>query len=103
MAQLKSTIVQGALTVTSNVVANKLIKLGGTANQILMADGSVKSVEDLTKESDTLQTVTARGATTDKAITTAGLTTTSTLYVTGTTSHREGIRITPYGGLSSIW
>ena len=40
MAQLKSTIIQGALTVTGNVVANKLIKTGGTANQILMADGS---------------------------------------------------------------
>lgn len=47
MAQLKSTIVQGALTVTGNVVANKLIKLGGTASQILMADGSVKGIGDL--------------------------------------------------------
>jgi hypothetical protein len=47
MAQLKSTIVQGALTVTSNVVANKLIKNGGTASQILMADGSVKGIGDL--------------------------------------------------------
>ena len=41
MAQLKSTIVQGALTVTGNVVANKFIKVGGTSDQILMADGSV--------------------------------------------------------------
>ena len=57
----------------------------------------------LASESDTLQTVTARGATTNKAISTAGLTTTSTLYVTGTTGHREGIRIIPYGELSSIW
>jgi hypothetical protein len=47
MAQLKSTIVQGALTVTGNVVANKLIKTGGTASQILMADGSVKGIGDL--------------------------------------------------------
>lgn len=47
MAQLKSTVVQGALTVTGNVVANKLIKLGGTASQILMADGSVKGIGDL--------------------------------------------------------
>lgn len=57
----------------------------------------------LASESDTLQTVTTRGATTDKAISTAGLTSSSTLYVTGTTGHREGIRITPYGELSSIW
>ena len=57
----------------------------------------------LTAESDTLQTVTDRGATTNKSITTAGLTTNSTLYITGTTGHREGIRISPYSGLSSIW
>ena len=57
----------------------------------------------LTEEKDTLQTVTDRGTTTTKSIKTAGLTTTSTLYVTGTTGHREGIRISPYGGLSSIW
>ena len=57
----------------------------------------------LTEEKDTLQTVTDRGATTNKAISTAGLTTSSTLYVTGTTGHREGIRISPYSGLSSIW
>lgn len=63
----------------------------------------VEAKKYLTAEADTLQTVTTRGAVTDKAITTAGLTTTSTLYVTGTTGHREGIRITPYGELSSIW
>ena len=48
MAQLKSTIVQGALTVTGNVVANKLIKVGGTSDQILMADGSTSNKSDLT-------------------------------------------------------
>ena len=57
----------------------------------------------LTEEADTLQSVTGRGASTNKAISTAGLTTSSTLYVTGTASHREGIRISPYGGLSSVW
>lgn len=48
MAQLKSTIVQGALTVTGNVVANKLIKVGGTSDQILMADGSTSNKSDIT-------------------------------------------------------
>jgi hypothetical protein len=47
MAQLKSTVVQGALTVTGNAVANKVIKIGGTSSQILMADGSVKGIGDL--------------------------------------------------------
>lgn len=37
------------------------------------------------------------------SISTAGLTSSSTVYVTGTTGHREGIRISPYGELSSIW
>lgn len=50
-----------------------------------------------------LQLVTDNGATTTKAITTGGLTANSTIYVTGTTGHREGIRISPYGELSSIW
>ena len=51
-----------------------------------------------------LQLVTDNGAVTTRAIQTNGLTTNSTLYVTGTTGHREGIRIAPYSGtLSSIW
>ena len=41
MAQLKSTNVTGNLAVTGNILASKIIKLGGTENQILMADGSV--------------------------------------------------------------
>ena len=43
MAQLKSTLVQGALTVTGNVVASKLIKNGGTSDDILLGDGSTTS------------------------------------------------------------
>ena len=43
MAQLKSTLVQGALTVTGNVVASKLIKNGGTRDDILLGDGSTTS------------------------------------------------------------
>ena len=41
MAQLKSTNITGNLAVTGNILASKIIKLGGTANQILMADGNV--------------------------------------------------------------
>ena len=40
MAQLKSTNVVGNLSVTGNILASKIIKLGGTSTQILMADGS---------------------------------------------------------------
>jgi hypothetical protein len=47
MAQLKSTVVQGALTVTGNMLASKIIKLGGAANQILMADGSTMNADEV--------------------------------------------------------
>ena len=47
MAQLKSTVVQGALTVTGNAVATKIIKTGGTSDQILMADGSTASKSEI--------------------------------------------------------
>lgn len=53
MAQLKSTIVQGALTVTSNVVANKLIKLGGSSIEVLFADGSTKTLDQIKEGIDT--------------------------------------------------
>ena len=41
MAQLKSTNITGNLAITGSVLASNIVKLGGTANQILMADGSV--------------------------------------------------------------
>ena len=64
----------------------------------------VDSDSYLTSESDTLQTVTDRGATTTKSITTAGLTTTSGyINITGTSGFSEGIRLHPVSGLSSIW
>lgn len=53
MAQLKSTIVQGALTVTSNVVANKIIKNGGAPTEVLIADGSTKTIDQLATSIDT--------------------------------------------------
>ena len=47
MAQLKSTSVVGNISATGNLLASKIIKLGGTASQILMADGSVMDAEDV--------------------------------------------------------
>ncbi len=41
MAQLKSTNITGNLSVTGNVLASKIIKLGGTEDQILLANGEV--------------------------------------------------------------
>jgi hypothetical protein len=70
-----------------------------------IGDGSTKfsGLKDYGFESDTLQTVTNRGATTTKSITTAGLTTTSgPINITGVSGFREGIRLHPVGNLSSI-
>lgn len=53
MAQLKSTVVQGALTVTGNAVANKLIKLGGSSIEVLFADGSTKTLDEIKEGIDT--------------------------------------------------
>lgn len=43
MAQLKSTNITGDLSVTGELSASKLLKIGGTNTQILMADGSIKT------------------------------------------------------------
>jgi hypothetical protein len=51
MAQLKSTNITGNLSVTGNVLASKIIKLGGTTHEVLLADGSIAKV------STTAQTV----------------------------------------------
>jgi hypothetical protein len=51
MAQLKSTNITGNLAVTGNILASKIIKLGGTTHEVLLADGTVAKV------STTAQTV----------------------------------------------
>lgn len=47
MAQLKSTSVIGNLSVTDKIVASEIIKSGGTASQLLLANGSVTTIADL--------------------------------------------------------
>lgn len=47
MAQLKSTSVTGNLSVTGNVVASKIIKNGGSEDQILLANGDTTSLDDI--------------------------------------------------------
>lgn len=60
----------GDLDVNGDVTADSFIKDGGTSSQFLKADGSVDSNTYLTSysETDTLQTVTARGNTTSTSI-----------------------------------
>ena len=47
MAQLKSTNVAGNLSVTGDVLASKIIKLGSTSNDILLGDGTTTSLSDM--------------------------------------------------------
>lgn len=44
MAQLKSTNITGNLAVSGNILGSKIIKLGGTDTQILLANGDVLDV-----------------------------------------------------------
>ena len=44
MAQLKSTVVTGNLSVTDDIVASKIIKAGGTNSQLLRADGGAAAL-----------------------------------------------------------
>lgn len=66
-----------------NVTGNSFIKSGGTSSQFLKADGSVDSSTYLTSytETDTLQSVTDRGATTTNDITIGDGTAANNLYV----------------------
>ena len=47
MAELKNTIVNGVLNVNGDLIASKIIKRGGTADQVLCADGSVTTLSGL--------------------------------------------------------
>lgn len=47
MAQLKSTNILGSLSVSGDMLSSKFIKLGGTSEQLLAADGGVKTASDL--------------------------------------------------------
>ena len=74
MAQLKSTSITGNLSVTGSVLASKIIKLGGTANEILCADGSTTTLSSLGAGTVTSVTVTVNN----------GLTGTGTITSSGT-------------------
>lgn len=61
MAQLKSTNITGNLSVTGNILASKIIKLGGTTHEVLLADGTIARI------STTNQTVSPNTVTTTAA------------------------------------
>lgn len=47
MAELKNTIVNGILNINGDMIASKIVRRGGTDNQILMADGSVSLLSNI--------------------------------------------------------
>ena len=73
-------------TFDNSVTATSLIKSGGTSAQFLKADGSVDTNTYLTTLTDTLATVTSRGATTSTTLTLAKAITTG-LYGPSTTGN----------------
>ena len=61
MAQLKTTSILGNAIISGNVVASKIIKIGGSNQQVMLADGSVKSLADFGIGPDgTLKAVTVK-------------------------------------------
>jgi hypothetical protein len=73
-------------TMTGNLTSTGFIKTGGTSSQFLKADGSVDSSTYLTAESDTLDAVTDRGATTTNSIAVGNVTATSFIKSGGTSA-----------------
>jgi hypothetical protein len=71
---------------TGNLTSTGFIKTGGTSSQFLKADGSVDSSTYLTAESDTLDSVTDRGASTTNDIGVGNVTATSFIKSGGLSS-----------------
>ena len=77
MAQLKSTIIQGDLGISGNIVASKIIKSGGTADKILLANGDLLSVPTAG-----LGTVTSVGISSNLTVSGSPITTSGTITIT---------------------
>lgn len=87
MAQLKSTNVVGNLSATGNILASKIIKLGGTSTQILMADGSTMNAPSAGLGTVTSVSVTSSSLTvTGSPITSSGTITIEHPTATATTA-----------------
>lgn len=80
MAQLKSTTVTGNLAVTGKVLASAIMKMGGTRDEILCADGSTTTLSGL--GAGTVTSVTVQGS--------SGLTGSGTVTSAGTITLSHG-------------
>ena len=84
--------VAGYIDAEGSITGSSIIKDGGLSTEFLKADGSVDSSTYLTSESDTLETVTDRGATTSNAISITDATPSSS-YTTGALTISGGVGI----------
>lgn len=82
MAQLKSTSVTGNLSVTGNILASKIIKLGGTADQILLANGDIITKSALSGQITNNTTYTFESGT-------------NCFYVTPSDGFKQTVNVTP--------
>ena len=115
-ARINDLTVETGLTINGNTTSTSFIKSGGVSSEFLKADGSVDSNSYLTAESDTIQSVSDRGATTTNGLEAASFTVTggastqflkadgtldSNTYLTSAPSpNNSTINISAGGGLS---
>lgn len=91
MANLKDTVILGKLNVTDQVIADKLIKLGGTSNQVLLANGDVVTKSQLVIGGGGVTSITQDSSDGHKlTINTGGSTTTITIPDNDTTYSAAG-------------
>ena len=100
MAQLKSTSVTGNISVTGNMTASNIVKIGGSSSQILMADGSVLEKSSVGSVAGVTAGTGLTGSATNGVITlNANLNSTSSLGTIGTTSKLYAIGVDANGQL----
>lgn len=111
MAQLKSTNITGNLSVSGNILASKIIKLGGTGDEILLANGGTTTLSGLGAGTVTSVGITNGGglSVTGSPITSSGTitishgdTSTQTSMTTGGRTYINSITLDGYGHVTAL-
>lgn len=111
MAQLKSTNITGNLSVSGNILASKIMKLGGTGDEILLANGETTTLSGLGAGTVTSVGITNGGglSVTGSPITSSGTitishgdTSTQTSITTGGRTYINSITLDGYGHVTAL-